>query len=791
MIKAFLTECDERLKRIGKALLDLESGELRDPGQISAMWASAQVIRCGARHFGLVELAQLGRVVESLLEALRDDPSQFDERFATGLRDGLGAMIRFCHHGLFGAGDEKEPEEGEVREITRNLDPLIRRLQRILCKERTTELPELELIRLNSGEVEAGIQAELEEELRSEAPELPPLGSLLVSRSQASVADIRSALRAQAQGDVRKLGEILVANGVVSAAEVLEALDEQSEVRESRGSGLVKVDISLLDRLMNLVGELVLARNQIQQHTSNYQEAGFVNTSQRLSLITSELQENVMKTRLLPVWTIWKNMPRLVRQLNSLGKKRVRVRMIGRDTEIDKSVVEALREPLMRLVKCSAEFGIESPRSRRGVLKPEVGTITLRASHEGGKVVIEVKDDGRGIDPQRCREQAVQAGILSQGAAAALSDSDALAMLFAPGYFRVDAPYARSFEKVGFDSIRAEIERIGGSTEIESRFGHFTLIRFKIPLSLAIIPALIVNADHRPFAIPQRNLIELVRLNTEQLRSQVEYIHGAPVCRLRGQLLPLVDLSTALGYPADESVDEVTIVVLQAETCRYGLVVERILDTAEIVVKPLAKQMKRITALAGATILGDGTIALIVDVQGMTNHVGIFDRAGTHQNKLPSAEINRPESELVRLLLFGVGPSRRLAVPLDTIARLEEIEAHRIEDAGGYHVLQYRGFLLPIIDLRDYLGVRAAEEDSVARILVYENNRVVVGFRVDHILDVIDARLDIDDSFGSSGVLGSTILGGDTTEVLDAWSIIRQSKLGTSADPNESQRVSA
>ncbi|HVN27803.1 MAG TPA: chemotaxis protein CheA, partial [Candidatus Binataceae bacterium] len=420
--------------------------------------------------------------------------------------------------------------------------------------------------------------------------------------------------------------------------------DDAHEAASAAADSSIRVNVNLLDKLMNLVGELVLVRNQILQFSMHAQETNFLGTSQRLNLITSELQEGIMKTRMQPIGNIWNKFPRIVRDLALACGKQVRIEMEGEETELDKTLIEAIRDPLTHIVRNSIDHGIEAPAQRLAAGKPAEGRLFLRALHESGQVIIEVADDGAGIDVERVRAKALGRGLITADQAAHMNDDEILKLVFLPGFSTAEKITNISGRGVGMDVVKTNIEKIGGTVDISSSRGQGTRLRIKIPLTLAIIPALIVTCAGDRYAIPQISLIELVRLEADEKAHKIEFIHGAPVYRLRGNLLPLVYLHEVLKL-ADgatpekiEAASAAHIVVLQVADQQFGLVVDQVSDTEEIVVKPLGKQFKGVSAFAGATIMGDGRVALIVDVPGVAQLSGVFNfRDSTHADKQEAA----------------------------------------------------------------------------------------------------------------------------------------------------------
>lgn len=544
---------------------------------------------------------------------------------------------------------------------------------------------------------------------------------------------------------------------------------QESAVSESS----IRVDVGLLDKLMNLVGELVLARNQVLQVSSRQGDTALTASMQRLNLIVTELQESVMKTRMQPIGNVWSKFPRITRDLALAVGKQVRIEMEGKETELDKTIIEAIKDPLTHIVRNSIDHGIEGPEERVAAKKSPEGCLSLRAYHEGGQVNIEITDDGRGIDPARVLNKALQKGLVTPEVAARMSEREVVGLIFLPGFSTAEKVTNISGRGVGMDVVRSNIERIGGMVDIQNRIGRGTTIKIKIPLTLAIIPALVVTTSGDRYALPQASLLELVRLEGDAARRNIEFVQGAPVYRLRGNLLPLVYLSQALGVPAtvpgahDEVV--VNIVVVEADGRSFGLVVDTINDTEEIVVKPLGKQLKGLNVYAGATIMGDGQVALILDVLGLAVRAGVLT-GGRVRNAVEAAQgVVQPNAQRHSMLLFTVGGTRRIAMPLTTVARLEEFRSTQVELAGGAEVVQYRGRLLPLLPLSNLLGGRTPERrpDDPLQVVVYSANGSSVGLVVDEIVDIIEDSFVIHRARSRGILAGSAVIQEKVTDILD------------------------
>jgi two-component system chemotaxis sensor kinase CheA len=488
-----------------------------------------------------------------------------------------------------------------------------------------------------------------------------------------------------------------------------------------------------------------------------------------------------------PIGNVWGKFPRVVRDLALACEKQVRIDLDGQETELDKTIIEAIRDPLTHMVRNAVDHGIELPAERVARGKPAEGRLFLHASHEGGKVIIQITDDGGGIDPGRVRDKAVGAKLVSPEHAARMSDHELVNLVFLPGFSTADRVTHFSGRGVGMDVVRTNVEKIGGTVDIESQLGRGTTVKMKIPLTLAIIPALIVTSGGDHYCIPQVSLLELVRLEGEQVRQGIEFIHGVPVYRLRGNLLPLVYLDRQLQVEsARREGGEVNIVVLQADDRPFGLVVDDIHDTEEIVVKPLRKQLKGIAAFAGATIMGDGRVALILDVLGLAQRSGVVSGARERAITEKTAEAEKT-GDRHTVLLFAAGGGR-MAIPLAQVARLEEFPRSAVERVGGRDVVQYRGEILPLVHIARVLrkhqnghdgqrhprssGSARATGDEKVQVVVYAREGRRVGLVVGRILDIVEETLVTRSGAGRPGVLFTAVVQDRVTEFLDVEAIV-------------------
>jgi two-component system chemotaxis sensor kinase CheA len=591
-----------------------------------------------------------------------------------------------------------------------------------------------------------------------------------------------------------------------------------ASVQAGTGSASLRVNVKVLDRLMTLAGELVLSRNQLMQKVVGRNLTEIQTSSQGLSLIISELQEAVMSTRMQPLSIVFGKFQRVVRDMAGTLGKEIRLDVEGEDVELDKTVIESIGDPLTHLVRNAVDHGIEaSPADRENKGKNRQAVVRLHAYHEAGKVVIEVSDDGRGIDTDRVREKALQQKLVDPKILAQMSEKDVINLIFLPGFSTAAQVTEISGRGVGMDVVKTNFTKLGGVIEIESRKGKGSVFRVKLPLTLAIIPSLLVSVQDETYAIPQVSLVELVRIPAKEVRNRIEKIGDALVMRLRGNLLPLVKLSEALGVdqvkfqhpetgewlvdkraevadrrgPVEkESVEErqrrtgsdrryrsnsaVNIVVLSAGTFQYGLIVDRLHESEEIVVKPLGRHFAGIACYAGATILGDGRVSLILDVVGISKFLSLRDVGGADKNQDDSARKLAKLKDSQSLLLFRGSEREQFAVPLSLVSRLEVIPRQSIEVVGGRRTVQYRGGSLPLVDLADVAQVQPLPDQDSYFVIVFVAGGREVGLLVSQIVDITEASEEFDEAtFKQVGILGSAILAGSTTLLVDLWGVVQ------------------
>jgi len=527
------------------------------------------------------------------------------------------------------------------------------------------------------------------------------------------------------------------------------------------GPATLRVNVDTLEHLMTMVSELVLTRNQLLEIARRQEDAGLKGPLQRLSLITAELQDGVMKTRMQPIGNAWSKLPRIVRDLSTdLGKK-IELVMEGEDTELDRQILELIKDPLIHMVRNCADHAIEEPHERTARGKSEIGTIRVSAYHEGGSVTIAISDDGRGMDTARIRRKAVQRGLISEAEAERLSEAQILRFIFHPGFSTSDTVTAVSGRGVGMDVVKVNVDAIGGMIDIASIAGTGTTITIKIPLTLAIVSALIVASEGQRFAIPQVVVRELVRVKADG-EHMIERINNAPVLRLRERLLPIVALAGVMGRASDTALDDGFIVVTQVGERQFGILVESVFHTEEIVVKPMSTRLRHIPLFSGNTILGDGAVVLIVDPNGVARLVGV---AAAQDEAIAdaSAEAARP-LERTTMLVFRTGKDGVKAVPLSLVTRLEEVDAGQFESGSGRALLNYRGRLMPVVPVE---GVELRQA-GLQPLVIFSEGDFSMALAVDAIVDIVEEVLDIEMlAMPEQGLLGSAIIRGRATEILD------------------------
>ena len=559
-----------------------------------------------------------------------------------------------------------------------------------------------------------------------------------------------------------------------------------SEQKDSQvAAASIRVNVGVIENLMTLISELVLTRNQLLQTARTQEDSRFKVPLQRLSHITSDLQEGVTKMRMQPIGNAWAKLPRIVRDLTQENGKKVQFLTSGAETELDRQVLELIKDPLTHMIRNSVDHGIEAPAARLAAGKPESGTVRLEAFHESGHIVIRLTDDGKGLDADRIRKKALANGLTTEAELAAMSEQQVLQYIFNPGFSTAETVTSVSGRGVGMDVVRTNIEKIGGAIDMKSKAGHGTEFVIKIPLTLAIISALIVESGHEHFAIPQINVLELVRVSPKS-ETRIEVVNAAPVLRLRDRLLPLVSLDRLLNLagPDAETATDRFIVVIQVGDHTFGLVVDRVFDTEEIVVKPVSRLLRGVGFYAGNTILGDGSVIMILDPNGLAGAAGQL-QMGTHASAEAANDTDSKEDK-TSFLLFRAGGADLKAVPLELVARIEEFETSNIEKARGQRVVQYRGQLMPLVP---FASDHAWPDDRKQPVLVFADGARSMGLAVDEIVDIVEDRMTVELQSDCAGLVGGAVIAGHATDVVDIGHFLVKAFADWFEDPALDTRV--
>ena len=725
LTREFLLESQEGLDRMERCLTELETRP-GDAELLAEIFRSVHTIKGTTGFLGFSRLEQLSHAGESLLGLLRDGKLAANPEIISGLL-ALLDRLRGVLRSIEATGGEGENAQDDATMIAR-----LEFLQHGGA-EAAAPISEPVGVAAEAGSAPAASPA------KKRRAHTPQAGNARRARAVSPAAAESEPGIAEAAGPRESAFSSLQQESGLTrphppAADALPGRPMESPKAEAPAEATVpngtadstlRVDVDLLNRMMNLVGELVLTRNQILQATSA--DAGFAMLGRRLDMVTADLRESVMRARMQPVSHVFSRFPRLVRDLGRSLGRRVRLELEGQETELDKSLLEAIRDPLTHAVRNAIDHGIEPPEKRTALGKPAEGVVRLRAYHEGSHVMVEVHDDGSGMDIERIREKAIERQLVPAARAEQMSDREILQLIFLPGFSTAAAVTNVSGRGVGMDVVRTNVEKIGGKVEIDSRPGEGTILRLRIPLTLAIIPALIVRSHRQNFAVPQSALTELVHLSAGESASRIEWLDGAALYRLRGHLLPLVFLDRLLQLPERDRELACDIAILNADGHRFGLVVDGLADPEEIVVKPLAAVLREIGYYAGATILGNGEMALILNPGAIAQNAGVGLTAETDDGRAAARDSGRQD-----YLLVEAG-GRNAALPLRTVVRIERIPRSRIEMAGSRPVLRFDGTLLPLDDAAACLE---GDPESQTTVVVCRDGERQIGMTVSQVLDV-------------------------------------------------------
>jgi two-component system, chemotaxis family, sensor kinase CheA len=756
LLRDFLTETGESLDVVDVELVRFEQ-EPNNTKILDNIFRLVHTIKGTCGFLGLPRLEALTHAAEALMGNFRGGRPVTSEAVTLVLAtiDRVKALLDELER------NQAEPE-GDDRE-------LIAELQRMTAAAATApsavelpavELPSVELSAPKGSERLASERQTSERQTSREAdipPELMERAARMARETQARVNGSAGAPNA---------GVTKPPAPQAAPADKPDAASRDDDRPDAKvASQSIRVHVDTLEYLMTMVSELVLTRNQLIEIVRRHEDSEFKAPLQRLSNVTAELQEGVLKTRMQPIGNAWQKLPRIVRDLSGELGKPIELEMYGSDTELDRQVLDLIKDPLTHMVRNSADHGLEMAAQRLAAGKPERGTIRLSACHEGGHIIIEISDDGRGLDIERIRAKAIAVGVASEAEIDKMTEAQIQNFIFTAGFSTVEKITSVSGRGVGMDVVRANIDQIGGTIDVKSVRGRGTTFTIKIPLTLAIISALIVQAAGDRFAIPQLAVLELVRVRSNS-EHRIERIKDAAVLRLRNKLLPLIQLKTLLGIAesAETKTDSGFIVVTQVGSQTFGIVVDAVFHTEEIVVKPMSSRLRHIAMFSGNTILGDGSVILIIDPNGVVQAIGMAEttrRVGDEEHgAAPEADETATES----LLVFRAGSPNPMAVPISLVTRLEEIDAKTIETSSGRPLVQYRGQLMPLIPVNPDVRIRTS---GTQPLLVFSDDDRSMGLVVDEIVDIVDDRLDIELATEQPGLVGSAVIKGQATDIID------------------------
>ena len=769
LIAEFLTETAESLEVVDSELVKFEANP-NERKTLDNIFRLVHTIKGTCGFLGLGRLEAVAHAGETLLGRFRDGKLEVTPTAVTLVLHSID-RIKLILNGLEQTGNEPDGDDqdliSQLEAMAEGREVAIETFQAVQVPDRpiNADIPEVviaetkpELDRpLRPGEVSLD---ELEAAfLAAEAPDWmsdPEPEPAVEAQAEAPKAEAKPEPKVEVPVTAAPKAEPVEAPSGALAA----ALGEENGGIATTQS--IRVSVDVLEGLMTLVSEMVLTRNQLLQISRNREDSAFATPLQRLSTLTGELQDSVMKTRMQPIGAAWKKLPRLVRDLShELGKK-IDLIMEGEGTELDRQVLELIRDPLTHMVRNSADHGLEPTEERIALGKPANGQVKLAAFHEGGYIVIRISDNGRGLNTARIREKIVEKGLATRAEVEGMSDQQIHRYIFAPGFSTAAKVTNLSGRGVGMDVVRTNIEQIGGQIDLNSIAGHGTTFTIKIPLTLAIVSALIVGAGGQKFAVPQTSVMELVRTGTNA-EHKIEKINDALVLRLRDKLLPLVQLGPTLQLETATEENATFVMVIQVGERRYGLVVNDVLDTEEIVVKPLASILRDVDLFSGATILGDGSVVLILDPNALSERAGNMLEEKV-EDGAEDAIAESAQGQKVAMLLFRAGGGAPKAVELEHITRLEHIESDKIERMDGRAALQYRGKLMPILNVADAYGFK---EQDIQPLLVFTGEGYAMALAVDEIVDVVEDFLNIELSPDRPGVRGTAVITGRACEILD------------------------
>ncbi|TWB93594.1 two-component system chemotaxis sensor kinase CheA [Bradyrhizobium macuxiense] len=757
LLREFLTESSESLDTVDNQLVQFE----QDPNNakiLDNIFRLVHTIKGTCGFLGLPRLEALAHAGETLMGKFRDGMPVKAE--AVTLILSSIDRIKEILGGL--EATEAEPE-GNDRDLIDQLEAMVERGMAAMTAGEVAEgdVPVVEAPSVQADMTEGTLVVQtLERPLRPGEVSLDELERAF-RETETEVAAPAPAPAAKAVAAAAPAAEPAEAAKKPARKAAAEDVQEGDKIANQS----IRVNVDTLEHLMTMVSELVLTRNQLLEISRRNEDTEFKVPLQRLSNVTAELQEGVMKTRMQPIGNAWQKLPRIVRDLSGELGKQIELEMHGADTELDRQVLDLIKDPLTHMVRNSADHGLETTAERLAAGKPEQGTIRLSAYHEGGHIIICIADNGRGLNTERIKAKALQNGLVTEAELEKMTEAQIHKFIFAPGFSTAAQVTSVSGRGVGMDVVRTNIDQIGGTIDIKSVAGEGASVTIKIPLTLAIVSALIVEAGGDRFAIPQLSVVELVRARANS-EHRIERIKDTAVLRLRNKLLPLIHLKKLLKIDDGATTTDAEngfIVVTQVGSQTFGIVVDGVFHTEEIVVKPMSTKLRHIDMFSGNTILGDGAVIMIIDPNGIAKALGASG-SSAHDMAEDNASSHAASGEqLTSLLVFRAGSSQPKAVPLGLVTRLEEIATDKIELSNGRYMVQYREQLMPLVQMA---GVEVQSQGSQP-ILVFADDGRSMGLVVDEIIDIVEEKLNIEVAGSQDGILGSAVIKGQATEVID------------------------
>ncbi len=790
VLQLFVEESREHLAGIEDDLLAMESMDGLDEDLVNRVFRTLHTIKGGAGFFDLINLQNLAHSMENLLDLIRKDELDTTKYIVSSLLAGADTVASMVDN-LDASNDYDISEHLAV-------------FDGILKGETAPEAAASA-----ASDEPAASAAEVQEVTEKEPAEAEPVEEVSpVAEQEVAAPEPQAEVSAPVEPAAKAVAETPKPDATAKAAPAKAAAS-------SSGDQSIRVHLSLLDRLMELAGELVLTRNALIQSVETGDPTLLQPAAKKVDAITSQLQRAIMSTRMQTIDIVFSKFRRIVRDLSGQLGKQINLEILGEDVELDKTIIEALGDPLTHLVRNSIDHGLETPAQRKASGKPPFGQLRLHAFHEAGQVVIEVSDNGAGIDPQRIAGKAIEKGMVSEEEIARMSEKDIVRLIFQPGFSTAEEVTDISGRGVGMDVVRQNLAKVGGVADIESVLGSGTTIRVKLPLTLAIIPSVLVGISTENFAIPQVNVVEMVGLAPDEIKGRVQHVGGVAMLRLRGELLPLIELSDFFGItqtyhdnetgslsserrdrladrrendnPEEAVVNargglerrenaesSVNIVIVAAGAFKYGIRVDELHESAEIVVKPLGMHFRGSNEFSGATILGDGTVALILDVDGVRM------LSGASESQQAESDMRTRETEETRdvdscsILIIQHAEDEVYAVPLQLVARIERFSTSDLQDVGDRKAISYRGGILPLISLEGIISSQSLDVGGTEfYVIVYTVGNEEIGLMASDIRDIVDYKDTIDNrTHKRAGIAGSMIVNGEILQFLDLYGIL-------------------